>query len=67
MARSFKALEKSQKSSSLLKPIDTRDVLVLLFSLSASVLAFIDPTFRETYKEFLILVIGAYFGQLRPR
>lgn len=67
MARQIKPLEQDKKSSLLLKSFDTRELLVLIFSISSTVLAFIDPNFRATYNDFLILVIGGYLGQLRPR
>lgn len=67
MDRSPRKMATYQKSNLLSKSPDTRDILILIFSLGATALAFLDQSFRPTYGEFLLLVIGGYLGQLRPR
>ncbi len=67
MDRPLKPLGKNQKSNFLTKSPDTRDFLVLIFGLGATGLAFLDQSFRPAYGEFLLLVIGGYLGQLKPR
>ena len=43
-----------------------RQFIVLLFSLSACVLAYYDPSFRPTFGNLVNLAVGGYLGQLIP-
>lgn len=44
-----------------------RQFVVLLFSIGACVLAYLDPEFRPTFGNLVNLSVGGYLGQLIPR
>ena len=44
-----------------------RQFVVLLFSLGACTLAYLDPEFRPTFGNLVNLSVGGYLGQLIPK
>lgn len=67
MVGSPESLEKDKKSALLLRHWSCRQFLMLLFAIGATVLAYSDPSFRDSYADLIKISLGGYLGQMLPK
>ena len=67
MDGSPESLAQNQKSALLLKHWSCRQFLMVLFAIGATVLAYVDPSFRENYGDLIKFSLGGYLGQMLPK
>ncbi len=67
MERSPEILETREKNSLLLKHWSCRQFLMILFAVGATVLAYADPDFRDSYSDLIKISLGGYLGQMLPK
>ena len=57
-----------KKNTSLIyKHWSCRQFLMILFGVGATVLAYYDPSFRDSYSDLIKISLGGYLGQMLPK
>ena len=67
MDGSGETLETSKENFTLLKHWTCRQFLMLLLALGATIIAYVDPSFRNNYADLIKFSLGGYLGQMLPK